>query len=113
MVLCILDRFQWGAREGPLCDEPIRNVKFKIVDARIAPEPLHRGSGQIIPTARRVAYSAFLMATPRLMEPMYYIEVIACGFYHQDKITFLRKMFDWLFFWCDRGDKMVVNEMSV
>lgn len=69
------DRFQWGAREGPLCDEPIRNVKFKIVDARIAPEPLHRGSGQIIPTARRVAYSAFLMATPRLMEPVYYVEV--------------------------------------
>lgn len=68
-------RFQWGAREGPLCDEPIRNVKFKIVDARIAPEPLHRGSGQIIPTARRVAYSSFLMATPRLMEPVYFVEV--------------------------------------
>lgn len=73
--MSIVDRFQWGAREGPLCDEPIRNVKFKIVDARIAPEPLHRGSGQIIPTARRVAYSSFLLATPRLMEPVYYVEV--------------------------------------
>ncbi|KAK8545022.1 hypothetical protein V6N13_066336 [Hibiscus sabdariffa] len=71
----IVQGFQWGAREGPLCDEPIRNVKFKIVDARIASEPLHRGSGQIIPTARRVAYSAFLMATPRLMEPVYYVEI--------------------------------------
>jgi U5 small nuclear ribonucleoprotein component len=71
----IVQGFQWGAREGPLCDEPIRNVKFKIVDAKIAPEPLHRGSGQIIPTARRVAYSAFLMATPRLMEPVYYVEI--------------------------------------
>lgn len=71
----IVQGFQWGAREGPLCDEPIRNVKFKIVDARIAPEPLHRGTGQIIPTARRVAYSAFLMATPRLMEPVYYVEI--------------------------------------
>ncbi|CAK8535436.1 unnamed protein product [Lathyrus sativus] len=67
----IVQGFQWGARERPLCDEPIRNVKFKIVDARIAPEPLHRGSGQIIPTARRVAYSAF----PRLMEPVYYVEI--------------------------------------
>ncbi|KAF9616204.1 hypothetical protein IFM89_028980, partial [Coptis chinensis] len=67
--------FQWGAREGPLCDEPIRNAKFKIVDAKIAQEPLHRGTGQIIPTARRVAYSAFLMATPRLMEPVYYVEI--------------------------------------
>ncbi len=40
----------------------IRNVKFKILDAVIAGEPIHRGGGQIIPTARRVAYSAFLMA---------------------------------------------------
>ena len=39
----------------------IRNVKFKILDAVIANEPIHRGGGQIIPTARRVAYSAFLM----------------------------------------------------
>jgi translation elongation factor EF-G len=76
------NRFQWGAREGPLCDEPIRNVKFKIVDARIAPEPLHRGSGQIIPTARRVAYSAFLMATPRLMEPVYYVEVVILAIFY-------------------------------
>jgi 116 kDa U5 small nuclear ribonucleoprotein component len=68
-------RFQWGAREGPPCDEPIRNVKFKILNANIAPEPLHRGGGQIIPTARRVVYSAFLMANPRLMEPVYYVEV--------------------------------------
>lgn len=29
--------FQWGAREGPLCDEPMRNCKFKIMDATIAP----------------------------------------------------------------------------
>ncbi len=39
----------------------IRNVKFKILDAVIAGEALHRGGGQVIPTARRVAYSAFLM----------------------------------------------------
>ncbi|KAL3653011.1 hypothetical protein CASFOL_002692 [Castilleja foliolosa] len=71
----IVQGFQWGAREGPLCDEPIRNVKFKIVDAKIAPEPLNRGTGQIIPTARRVAYSSFLMASPRLMEPVYYVEI--------------------------------------
>ncbi|KAK3090695.1 hypothetical protein FSP39_013824 [Pinctada imbricata] len=73
----IVQGFQWATREGPLCDEPIRNVKFKILDAVIAQEPLHRGGGQIIPTARRVAYSAFLMATPRMMEPYYFVEVMA------------------------------------
>lgn len=71
----VIQGFKWGCREGPLCDEPIRNTKFKILDASIAVEPLHRGGGQIIPTARRSAYSSFLMATPRLMEPMYLVEI--------------------------------------
>ncbi|ELU06359.1 hypothetical protein CAPTEDRAFT_158714 [Capitella teleta] len=73
----IVQGFQWGSREGPLCDEPIRNVKLKILDAVIAEEAIHRGGGQVIPTARRVAYSAFLMATPRLMEPYFFVEVQA------------------------------------
>ncbi|XP_025773196.1 116 kDa U5 small nuclear ribonucleoprotein component [Puma concolor] len=61
----------------PISFPVIRNVKFKILDAVVAQEPLHRGGGQIIPTARRVVYSAFLMATPRLMEPYYFVEVQA------------------------------------
>eukprot|EP01101_Sappina_pedata_P011403 TRINITY_DN7677_c0_g1_i1.p1 TRINITY_DN7677_c0_g1~~TRINITY_DN7677_c0_g1_i1.p1 ORF type:complete len:978 (+),score=435.62 TRINITY_DN7677_c0_g1_i1:64-2997(+) len=72
----VVQGFQWGTREGPLCEEPIRNVKFKILHASIANEPIYRGGGQIIPTARRVAYSAFLMATPKLMEPVNFVEVI-------------------------------------
>lgn len=44
-----LQGFQWGAREGPLCDEPMRNVKFKLLDATIAPEPIARGGGQVRP----------------------------------------------------------------
>ena len=46
-----------------------------MLDAVVAPEIQHRGGGQIIPTARRVAYSALLMATPRLMEPYNFVEV--------------------------------------
>ena len=69
--------FKWGTREGPLCDEPIRNVKFRVLDASIANEPIHRGGGQIIPTARRTVYSSMLLATPRIMEPMYLVEMQA------------------------------------
>jgi U5 small nuclear ribonucleoprotein component len=29
----IVQGFQWACREGPLCDEPIRNVKFRMLDA--------------------------------------------------------------------------------
>lgn len=73
----VVQGFQWGTREGPLCDEPIRNIKMKILDAAISQDPIQRGGGQVIPTSRRVAYSAFLMATPRLMEPYYFVEVLA------------------------------------
>ena len=47
------------------------------MDADISSEPIYRGGGQMIPTSRRVAYSAFLTAAPRLMEPYFSVEVIA------------------------------------
>ena len=63
--------FSWATREGPLCEEPIRNTKFRLTNVELAPEAIFRGGGQIIPTARRAVYSSFLMASPRLMEPVY------------------------------------------
>lgn len=72
----IVQAFQWTTREGPLCEEPIRGVKFKLQHATIAPEPMYRGGGQIIPTARKVAFLSFLMADPRMMEPYMFVEII-------------------------------------
>lgn len=69
--------FRWGVREGPLCEEPIRGTKFRLLDAAVAAEAVHRGGGQLIPTARRVTYSAFLTATPRLLEPVLLVELLA------------------------------------
>jgi len=71
----LIQGFQWATKEGPLADERIRSVKFKILNAQLAADPVMRGGGQIIPTARRVAYSAFLLATPRLMEPVQFSEI--------------------------------------
>lgn len=73
----VVQGFQWGTRQGPLCDEPMREVKMKLLDALIDTDPAARYPTQIVPTARRVAYSAFLMATPRLMEPIYFCEIEA------------------------------------
>ena len=67
--------FSWGTREGPLCEEPIRNAKFRVTGAELASEPIYRGGGQIIPTARRAVYSSFLMSGPRLMEPLYSVHM--------------------------------------
>jgi 116 kDa U5 small nuclear ribonucleoprotein component len=44
----------------------MRNVKFRILDASLAQEPIYRGGGQIVPTARRVCYSSFLMVSTNL-----------------------------------------------
>lgn len=54
----------------------IRNTKFRITDVSLAEQAIFRGGGQIIPTARRAIYSSFLMASPRLMEPIYECSMI-------------------------------------
>ena len=73
----VVQGFKWGCREGPLCEEPMRNVKFRIIDCSIARNGVHRSGGQIIPAARKATYSAFMSATPRLMEPINFMEVQA------------------------------------
>lgn len=50
-------------------------MKFKLLGGVFAPEPIYRSGSQLIPTARRVCYSSFLLATPRLMEPFYLAEI--------------------------------------
>lgn len=72
----IVQGFQWASREGPLCEEPMQNVKFKVIGGEFSSEPVYRSGGQIIPAARRAAYSAFLLASPRIMEPIYLAEVL-------------------------------------
>lgn len=67
--------FQWSTKEGPLCDENVRGVRFNICDVQLHTDAVHRGGGQIIPTARRVLYGATLTAQPRIMEPIYLVEI--------------------------------------
>lgn len=73
----IIQGFQWAVREGPLADEPIRNVKFKLIDISLSKDSLQRGNGQIIPMVRRACYASILTSTPKIMEPVYSIEIIS------------------------------------
>lgn len=72
----IVQGFCWAMREGPLADEPVRNVKIRLLDTTIAEDEVSRSVAQIIPTCRRVAYSSILTGSPRLMEPVYSTEII-------------------------------------
>merc|ERR1711977_558061 len=67
--------FQWATKEGVLCDENMRACRFNIYDVTLHTDAIHRGDGQIIPTARRVMYACSLTAAPRLMEPVYLVEI--------------------------------------
>merc|ERR1712055_926763 len=67
--------FQWASKEGILCDENLRGVRFNIYDVTLHTDAIHRGGGQIIPTARRVLYASALTAAPGLMEPVYLVEI--------------------------------------
>uniref|UniRef100_A0A8C5LYJ6 Elongation factor 2 n=1 Tax=Leptobrachium leishanense TaxID=445787 RepID=A0A8C5LYJ6_9ANUR len=67
--------FQWATKEGVLCEENLRGVRFDVHDVTLHADAIHRGGGQIIPTARRVLYACALTAQPRLMEPIYLVEI--------------------------------------
>jgi len=67
--------FQWATKEGPLCEENVRAVRFNIHDVTLHTDAIHRGGGQIIPTARRCLYACMLTATPGILEPVYLCEI--------------------------------------
>jgi elongation factor 2 len=67
--------FQWGTRQGPLAQEIVRGVIMKILDVTLHADAIHRGMGQILPTARRVLFAGIYTATPGIVEPMYLAEI--------------------------------------
>ena len=69
--------FQWATKEGVLAEENMRAIKFEIHDVVLHTDAIHRGGGQIIPTCRRVLYASALCAEPRLLEPIYLVEIQA------------------------------------
>lgn len=71
----VIAGFEWVTREGVLCEENMRGVVFSIYDVTLHADTIHRGGGQIVPTARRVMYASQLTAEPRLMEPIYLVEI--------------------------------------
>jgi elongation factor 2 len=71
--------FQWATKEGVLCEENMRGIAFKVLDVTLHADAIHRGGGQIIPTARRCYYACALTAKPRIMEPVYLVEIQCPG----------------------------------
>jgi elongation factor 2 len=67
--------FQWATKEGACAEENMRGIRFNIMDVTLHTDSIHRGTGQIMPTARRVCLAAQLLSTPGLQEPMFLVEI--------------------------------------
>ena len=53
----------------------MRGCKFALQDVTLHADSIHRGMGQIMPTARRVCLAAFLTASPVLQEPVFVVDI--------------------------------------
>jgi elongation factor 2 len=73
----VVTAFQWTTKEGAIAEENMRGIAFEVCDVVLHADAIHRGGGQVIPTARRVMYAAQLTAKPRLLEPVYLVEIQA------------------------------------
>jgi len=67
--------FQWATKEGVMTDENMRGIRYNIQDVALHADAIHRGGGQIVPTARRVFYASQLTASPRFVEPIFLVEI--------------------------------------
>merc|ERR1712072_178840 len=73
----VVSAFQWATKEGALADEPMRGIRYNLYDVTMHADAIHRGAGQIMPTARRCMYACMLTAEPALMEPVFLVNITA------------------------------------
>ena len=43
----VVAAFQWVTKEGVLCDENMRGIRFNILDVTLHADAIHRGGGQV------------------------------------------------------------------
>lgn len=69
--------FQWASKEGSLAEESMRGIGFGICGAVLHADAINRVNGQVIPMVKRAIYASQLRAKPRLVEPVYLVEIQA------------------------------------
>ncbi len=71
----LVDGFRWACQSGPLCGEPLRGVKVKLIGAQLNYDRAQGGYTQIMPAVRKAILGSFLTADPILLEPVYRIQI--------------------------------------
>ena len=66
----LLEGFESAMDKGPIADEICMGLKFKLVDAKLHEDAVHRGPAQVLPAIRKAVYGSMMLAKPTLLEPM-------------------------------------------
>jgi elongation factor 2 len=66
----LLEGFESAMDKGPIADEICMGLKFKLVDAKLHEDAVHRGPAQVLPAIRKAIYGSMMLAKPTLLEPM-------------------------------------------
>jgi elongation factor 2 len=66
----LLQGFEDALTEGPLASEEVMGLKFKLVDAKLHEDAVHRGPAQVLPAIRNAIFGSMMLANPCLLEPI-------------------------------------------
>ncbi|QID86291.1 hypothetical protein GRS66_008911 [Saccharomyces pastorianus] len=73
----IIQGFYWAVKEGPLAEEPIYGVQYKLLGiAEPSGISVDVMKSQTIPLMKKACYVGLLTATPTLLEPIYEVDVM-------------------------------------
>jgi len=72
----VVSSFMNSTGGGPIADEQLRGCRFNIEDVVLHADSIHRGAGQIMPCARKVFYATLIASQPRLLEPLFIVDII-------------------------------------
>ena len=71
----ILEGVHEALAGGPLADEPVQNLKMRLVDVKLHEDAIHRGPAQVIPAVRSAVKAGLLIAGDSLLEPIQKIQI--------------------------------------
>jgi elongation factor 2 len=66
----LLEGFESALENGPLGNEISMGLKFKLHDAKLHEDAVHRGPAQVLPAIRNAILGSMMLAEPALLEPM-------------------------------------------
>jgi len=71
----IIGGFMEATNSGVLCEEVVRGIRYNLEEVKLHADPAHRGQGQLMPCAKSVFYACQLASGPKLLEPVYLVDI--------------------------------------